>query len=62
MDDVLKWISLGITALGAAFGYGHLHQRVSSLESVQSDNSHKLDQILSQITDVRERLARLEGR
>jgi len=62
MDDILRWAGIAVTALGAAFGYGHLHQRVASLEQVSRDTSHKLDQILAMVSETKERLARIEGR
>lgn len=62
MDDILRWAGIAVTALGAAFGYGHLHQRVASLEQVSRDTSHKLDQILTMVSETKERIARIEGR
>lgn len=62
MDDLLRWAGIAVTALGAAFGYGHLHQRVATIEQATRDTSHKLDQILNMVSDAKERLARIEGR
>ena len=62
MDDLLRWAGVIGTALGAAFGYGHLHSKVLTMDEVNRSNAHKLDQILSEVGAVRERLARLEGR
>lgn len=61
-DDLLKWSALGVTALMSAFGYGVLNQRVSGLEAQHNDRSNKLDRLLDMVSDIRERLARLEGR
>jgi len=62
VDDILRWAGIAVTALGAAFGYGHLHQRVASLEQVSRETAHKLDKLLDMASEARERLARIEGR
>jgi hypothetical protein len=61
-DDLLKWSALGITALMSAFGYGVLNQRVQTLEHATQEKTSKIDRLLDMVTDIRERLARLEGR
>lgn len=61
-DDLLKWSALGITALMSAFGYGVLNQRVQNLETATQEKTSKIDRLLEMVSDIRERLARLEGR
>ena len=72
-DDIIKWGALGATALASAFGYGVLNQRVNGLEAMNTDRSLKLDKLIDMVSEfkdrshrdmseIRERLARLESR
>ena len=61
-DDLIRWGSLGLATLAGAFGYGALHQRVQALEVANKEESVKIDKLLELVSDIRERLARLEGR
>jgi len=61
MDEVVRWGAWLIAGIGAIFGYGHLHSRVSAMEHESHSVAEKLDRIQSTVSDIRERVARIEG-
>ena len=50
MDNISAWFGVAITALGAAFGYGKLSNKVENLEK----GENKVDKIFDKIDEIKE--------
>lgn len=61
-DELAKWFTMAGMVIAGAFGYGHLHGRVQSLENGQARIEGKIDQVERLLQDISDRLSRIEGR